>query len=188
MRKLLTQNKGFTLIEILVATSIIITTTTIVVAILVSSFRTSSKTTSLDVVRQNGNSAISLISRTIQFAESFEGVSNDESDESFVKSCPVPGAPGNTFTHLKIVTGGVTKRLSCSDEGILVDDDSLLDSSKTTVVPGTCVLTCNKDSEDASPVIGLSFDLTYGTNPQPTSVAEKRAQIHFSTSIKMRNK
>lgn len=179
---------GFSLIEILVATSIIITTTTIVVAILASSFRTSSKTTSLDIVRQNGNSAISQVGRMIQFAESFEGVSDQKIDSSFVKSCPVPGAPDIRFNFLKISSAGTEKTLSCSDEGLTIDDESLFDSNRVTVVTGTCSLTCTQDSQDVSPVIGLSFDLTYGTDPNPTGLTEKRAQIRFSTSVKMRNK
>lgn len=179
---------GFSLIEILVATSIIITTTTIVVAILASSFRTSSKTTSLDIVRQNGNGAISQVGRMIQFAESFEGVSEQEIPSSFVKSCPVPGSPDIRFNFLKIVSGGTEKMLSCSDEGFTIDGESLFDSNRVTVVTGTCSLTCTQDSPDVSPVIGLGFDLTFGTDPNPTSLTEKRAEIHFSTSVKMRNK
>lgn len=177
---------GFSLIEVLIATSIIITMTTIVVAILTSSFKTSSKATSLDIVRQNGNNATDQLSRLIKFSF-FIGATNDI-DSGFA-SCPVKSADPNQnrFSYIKISSDG-EKTISCSNSGITINNEPLLDSNRVSVVPGSCKLTCFQDRADVSPVIGINFDLTYGNTPNPTLLPEKRATIHFSTSIKARNR
>lgn len=104
---------GFTLIEILVAASIMITATTVVVAVLSSSFRGIAKSNINEDIRQNGTSAIQRMSRTIQFAESFKGVSNDISDASFDTTCAVPT---QTYKYLRIKASGLQKTLTCDSD------------------------------------------------------------------------
>lgn len=168
---------GFSLVEILVAISLIITSTTVVVAILTSAFRASSKTTSADVVRQNGNNAINRVSRMIQYSDGFNGVSNDGT--TYILTCPTTPT---RYNFVKVTSVGQPRVVSCSDSGVAIDSVSLL-SSAVRITPGSCILTCSQDSAAISPVIGISFDLQLGN----ATVSEKTARINFATSVKMRN-
>lgn len=167
---------GFTLIEILVSISIVITTTTIIVAILSSSFRGISKSTISEDVRQNGNNAISRMSRSIQYAEGFRGASID--DDTYEPSCLL-GA-GKNYQYIKVLSGGQEIKLSCNN--LSVDSSPLIDITKVKIVAGTCSFKCTQTS-DSSPIIGISFDLSEAS----ASVPEKSRTIHFSTTVKMRN-
>ena len=167
---------GFTLIEILVSISIVITTTTIIVAILTSSFRGISKSNISEDVRQNGNNAISRMSRLIQYAQGFRGASTDDAD--YEPSCLL--GEGKNYQYIKVLSAGQEVKLSCNN--LSVGTSPLIDITKVRVVAGTCSFTCTQAS-DASPIIGISFDLSEAS----ASVPEKSKTIHFSTTVKMRN-
>lgn len=177
---------GFTLVEILVGISIIITASTIVIAILVSSFRTSSKTTSGDIVRQNGNNAITLLSKKIQFADGFGGVSLVLDPTKYITSCVALGS--QSYNYLKILTGNEEKIISCDDtKGILIDDKPLFDQKRVSLVPGSCKFTCSQKDLKNTPVIGINFSLKSGMSSASNALPEKNTTIDFKTSIKMRN-
>lgn len=169
------RRSGFTLIELLVATAIFITATTIVVAILTSSFRGINKANISEDVRQNGNSAISRISRLIQFAEGFQESSMD--GVIYTSAC----VQGVTYQAIRIKSGGQIKTFSC--QNLSVDAIPLIDTAKVKVVAGSCKFTCSQDRTNVSPVIGISFSLSEAA----ASVPEKSASISFSTTVKMRN-
>ncbi len=171
-------SKGFTLIEMLVSIAIIITTTTVVVAILVSSFTGITKSTISEDVRQNGNSALSRMTRTIQFAESFQGVSQNGVD--YVNNCSFSGGEKYNYVRVRANTQIVT--LSCTDTDIMNGTSSLIDKNKVGISEGSCAITCLQESEIVPPVLGISFALfNVGTTDQ------KKTEIYFSTSVKMRN-
>lgn len=162
---------GFTLVEILVGISIIITTSIIVVAILVSTFRTSSKTTSGDTVRQNGNYAITQFSKMIQFADS---LGPDQ-------ACPLTSASDQS---LIIMSSGVSRTLSCTN--LSLDNQPLIDTNKVRIV--TCSFTCTRSSAVDTPVIGINFSLkSQGTSLVTSNLPERNTVINFKTSIKMKN-
>ena len=117
------------MIELLAVAVVIIAVSSIVSAILFSSLRGVSKTTITDSVRQNGNSAISKISREIKFAKIFKGVSpdgvtysidsdTDDIDCTMYRPTPTPTpTPGRRYTHLKIVNlESQTIIFSCEDD------------------------------------------------------------------------
>lgn len=171
-------SQGFTLIEMLVSIAIIITTTTVVVAILASSFNGITKSTISEDVRQNGNSALSRMTRTIQFAQSFQGVSANGTD--YITNCSLSG--GDAYSHIRVKTNSQTLTMSCSDEDIMMGTSSLIDKTRVSVVEGSCAITCLQESEIVPPVLGISFALfNVGTTDQ------KKTEIYFSTSVKMRN-
>ncbi len=182
MKKIIFNSRGFTLIELLVGIAIIITSATAVVILLSSSFRLSNKTTSLEAVRQSGNNAINQMQRTIQFADGFVGVSND--NVTYVTSCTTP----STNSYIKVLSGTTTKTFSCIDTGpnigIKLDGVDLVDITKVDIVPGSCEFTCSQDSSAIAPVIGIRFSLFLKTS---NSLPEKNATLDFSTSAKMRN-
>jgi type II secretory pathway pseudopilin PulG len=174
-------SKGFTLIELLVSTAIIITATTVVVAILTSSFRGISRSTQAEAIRQNGNSAINRITRTIQFAESFEGVSVDGQDGSYSPTCLQSPSPNYRFiqvTHLDI-----PKVFSCRDFSIEENGEEklLIDSSKYEVTD--CSFTCQQPDSETPPIISLSFTISQVS----AQTGEKLLSIPLKTTVKMRN-
>lgn len=172
---------GFSLVEILVAIAIIITSTTVVLAILTSSFRTSNKSTSLEIVRQNGTNALNQITKTVSYADSFVGADS-------VSTCPP--SPGGSYKIIKVNVQEqgtlVKKTISCMDTDLRISDnlsDESLLSTQVSLEPASCSFTCTQDNETVSPVIGVSFTLSLATGNAP----EKKASLNFSTSIKMRN-
>lgn len=174
--KKLPKSFGFSLIEILVAISIIITASTVVVAILFSSFRGISKSAVTEEVRQNGNRAISQMSRTIQFAENFLGASVDG---AAYQSCV--GGVG-AYQFIKVRSGGGDVILSCNN--LTVDGTSLIDTTRVKVVGGSCSFSCTQGSDIDSPIIGITFQLSQ----KSATVLEKSQTIPFSTTVKMRNR
>lgn len=177
--KILLNNRGFSLIEILVSIAIAITATTVVVAILSSSFRGISKSTVSEEVRQNGNSAITRMSRTIQFAEGFQGAS--ENGTSYDASCVMD--TGKNYQYIRVLSQGTTVTLSCNNN-LSVNSSSLIDLSRVKVTEDSCSFSCVQESDVDSPVIGISFELSQASETVP----EKTKSIYFSTTVKMRNR
>lgn len=175
---------GFTLIEILVGISIIITASTIVIAILVSSFRTSSKTTASDIVRQNGNNAITQLSKMIQFSDGFRGVSVDSTE--YIESCVASGS--QPYYYLKILIGNEEKIISCNNsKGILINGEYLFDQKRVSLVSGSCKFSCSQKNLKETPVIGIDFSLMSSLSDSSSTLPEKNTVINFKTSVKMRN-
>lgn len=174
---------GFTLIEMLVSIAIIITTTTVVVAILASSFKGITKSAISEDVRQNGNSALSRMTRTIQFAQSFHGVSKNNTD--YITDCSLGG---EKYNYVRVRANSQTVTFSCTNADIIMENSSplsttsLIDKSRVAIVEDSCKITCLQGDGAVSPVINISFELfKAGVNDQ------KNSEVFFSTSVKMRN-
>ncbi len=172
------KSKGFTLIEMLVSISIIITTTTVVVAILASSFSGITKSTISEDVRQNGNSALSRMTRTIQFAQSFQGVSANGTD--YITNCSLDS--GEKYNYVRVKTSTQVVTLSCTDSDIMMGTSSLIDENKVGIIEGSCSITCLQGSNITPPVLGINFGLF-----NAAATDQKKSEIFFSTSVKMRN-
>lgn len=169
---------GFTLIEMLVSIAIIITTTTVVVAILASSFSGITRSAVSEDVRQNGNNAITRMTRTVQFAQSFQGVSKDNVD--YETDCEA--TEGDRFNYLKVMNNSQTTTISCTDSDIIIGPSSIIDKSKVSVVESSCSFTCIQDNSLVSPVIKIDFGL------YKAGIENSRStETYFSTSVKMRN-
>lgn len=183
-------NFGFTLIEVLVASSIVIAASTIVVGIITTTFRTSNKTISIEQIRENGNFAVSQITKEIQFADAFNGVSDNGSE--FDTTC----ISGTSYRYVQVRTGVDIKTISCLDdsgttEGIYLKKNdqaarSLISSENVVIEGGTCSITCSLGEGSVSPVIGISFDLSLSDSFK-ANLPEGASATNFSTSIKMRN-
>ena len=66
----LKQNKkGFTLIELLASIAVIVVIGSVIAGIIKSSLRGSNKTNTIEAIRQNGNYALSQISKNIEYAQ-----------------------------------------------------------------------------------------------------------------------
>lgn len=178
------KNKGFTLIELLVGIVIVVISATSVVILISSSFRISNQTTNSGIVRENGNNAINFIQRTIQFAPSFYGASDDSTFATYNRDCTT----ADYYKNIRIQSStGLIQQFSCSDDGHLyfnngsVNSD-LVDVSK--VIISSCQFKCSQASVSEPPVIGIDFTLALKSS---NSLPEQNSSIEFSTSAKMRN-
>ncbi len=84
-KKNLNFRKGFTLVELLVVILVIFIVGGIIMSILYSAFRGATKTNTIDIVRRNGDYAVSQMSRMIRYSQSFGGVSTDGTN--YVTNC-----------------------------------------------------------------------------------------------------
>lgn len=186
------QTKGYTLIELLVAMTVIITVGLIVVAILVSSLRGTNKAISIENVRVNGNYAILQISRMIEFAQGFKGVSSDP--QGSLSSYTIACSSATQYKYIKITSfdNGETI-LSCnspllnpptiaSQSGAIVPPTSIIDTGNVSL--SNCYFTCSRTNISQPPIIGVNFTLSQKSS---SSFFEKQASIPFSTSVVIRN-
>lgn len=185
--------RGYTLIELLAVITIVVVVGVIVAGILISSLRGGSKSNVLDNVRQNGNYAITQMSKMIIYAQSFNGVSRDGGN-SYTTNCIVnpPSSPSSSptpspvpieYQYIKITSfdGGQTI-FSCSNSTIASNGASLIDVSTVSLV--SCSFTCTQDNLGQAPTIGINMTLSQNTT---SSFAEKQATIPFQTSVTLRN-
>ena len=188
--------RGFTIVEFLVVTVVIASIGLVIVGILTSSLRSTNKTNIVNIVRVNGNGAIIQMTRAIEYAENFEGVSLDgvtyKTDCTQVvvpTSTPTPTPTQYTFVKITAFDGGQVI-FSCTSppdptpQAIASNSASLIDINAVSVVPGKCWFTCNQDRVTSNPIIGISFQLQQ-TLKSP--FAEKTASIPFETSVTFRN-
>ena len=212
--KLKTQNSklGFTMIELLAVAVVIIAVSSIVSAILFSSLRGVSRTSVTDAVRQNGNSAISEISREIRFAKLFKGVSpdgttysidseTDDIDCTMYRPTPTPTpTPGRGYTHLKIVSlENETIIFSCEDNSpsiyqeirsfdestIISPKSSIFDTGTVKMDLSSCYFTCSQSVITDPPTIGVHFTLS--DTKGDTTFFEQKSSSEFQTSVTFRN-
>ena len=185
---------GFTLIEPVVVMAVVIAIGGIGFSIIFSSLRATNKTNTLTSARQNGNYAISQMSKMIRYAKRFDGVSTD--DVSYLSTCAVSVGVGTPtpvpaqYHYLKVTSfEDVETKFTCVDKvtsspsglisftaGPLVDTDK--------IVVDTCYFTCSQTSSSDFPTIGISFSLS---QKDLDSLVENKASVNFNTSIVMRN-
>lgn len=170
--------KGFTLIELLAAMIVFGAVGTIIAAILFSSFRGAGKTSTLTIVRQNGNYVISQVAKTLRNAQSFKGVSTNGTD--YVVDCS-----GSThYSSVKIAdSDGTNVVFACQQPTIAANGVSLFDSS-VALVDGTCFFTCQQTSLFNGATIGIFFSLQQAG---AASFVDTSATIPFQTSVTLRN-
>lgn len=169
--------KGFTLIELLVVMGVFAAVSAVVGGILFSTLRGSQKTTTLDEVRQNGNYVMSFMSKQIRSARNIDVPSN-----CWLTPTPTPGE------QLKFTPQTETTQttLKCDDaqKTITSNNTSLLDTTKVSLVTGSCSFTCTQTSNSQPPTIKIKFRLSQsGTS----TFTESTASVDFETSITLRN-
>jgi prepilin-type N-terminal cleavage/methylation domain-containing protein len=180
--KILNNQKGYTLVELLIVMFILGTVGTIALSIFVTSLRGGNKSTSVNDIRQNGNYAISQMSKMISYAQVFEGVCKSSDDctnpANFTTTCT---DQGQSYSQIKIMSfdGGETI-FSCVGNTISSNSASLTNVSDMLVT--SCNFSCTRSSAAVSPTIDVIFTLQSRGN-----LAENNAKITFETSITPRN-
>lgn len=182
--KFIKENKGLTLVELLISISIVVTSATIVVAIITASFRGASKTNTSEDLRTYGNTAMTQMAKIIQFADNFEsGVIDDENIEGEVEY--VCNTESSIYSEINIENDGVNEKLSCYEDAsgnidLRINDQSVLDLKKVKI--NDCYFTCSQKSDNNSPFIGISFEIQSVNN-----LEDQTGSIEFKKNVKIRN-
>lgn len=188
---------GFSLVELLISMFLILSISAVVMTIFVAGLRGTNRSSAEADVRQNGDLAITQMSRLIRNAKSFDGVSLDGTT-TFISSCYVPSAdPTPTpqiYKAVKVTSfDGGTTTIKCPSVGettissisaTLATPASLTESTRVTVFPDSCYFTCQQDSPTDPPVIGISF--TIGSL-RSSGVIGKSVDQTFQTTVLPRN-
>ncbi|MBI2028734.1 MAG: type II secretion system protein [Candidatus Levybacteria bacterium] len=178
------KTEGFTLIELVVVITVLVAIGSIVVGVITFSLRGTNKTNTIENIRQNGNYAISQIGRTIGFAESFNGFSDDNFATPAIMQCPA-GAT-TPYKYIRIKPFNSTPIIySCAGTPITIASDSGSFIDTSTIEVPSCSFTCTVSGTSDVPVIGIKFEL----KPKGSSnlVESSNPPILFETSVTMRN-
>ena len=182
-------NRGFTLIELVVVSGILVAISGIIGGILYSTLRGSESTRSKTLVAQNGNYAISSISELVKRSKSVVAISNGEPTEDTEKNfVDCTGEPSGT--HLSLMMPDNKKvLLTCNSE----DSPGRLASSSAentyyltdqSLVTGTCAITCYQASSYSTPRVKIEFSL--GRAKGDGGMIENTEEL-FHTQINIRN-
>ncbi|MDE2025015.1 MAG: type II secretion system protein [Patescibacteria group bacterium] len=187
------KQNGFTLVEILAVMMVFGIIGGISAGILITTLRTSNKSNIITIVKQNGDYAISQITKTIRNSytlkyptlpcgselsptvSSYIQVVDDTGNLSTI-SCvgsnpppAIPTIPPNTIT-LQQGSGSQT---------------SLLDATK--VQTQDCSFTCTQATTNDYPVIEIAFSLLQKSTSNFVEQIASSSAINFSTSVVFRN-
>jgi prepilin-type N-terminal cleavage/methylation domain-containing protein len=177
----LKNDKGYTLVELLAVMVILVAVGMIITSIMVSSLRGGGKSLTTNDIRQNGDYAISQMSKMIAYAKSFNGVYNATS--STWTDC-VGSSPTDKYDSVRITS---------FDEGTTIFNcaNMVLSSNSAALVnpdlDAACYFTCSQDSLSTSPTINLYLTLKKRQATGFTLLPEAQTIIDFHTSVTLRN-
>lgn len=185
---------GFTLIELLVLIVVLSAVGSIVIGIITFSIRGTNKTNTIENIRQSGNYAISQMSKTIEYAQSFEGLSTD--GIIYDKVCPVGAVPPTTTSYNRIKITPFNNppiEYACNDLGggnifsLTSNGTSLIDTvtAGAEIKMTSCSFKCTVSNAVDVPIISVSFSIEPATTS--TLVEKVATPITFETSVTMRN-
>jgi type II secretory pathway pseudopilin PulG len=175
---------GFTLVELLVSLILLTTVFSIIFAIVWISLRNTIKVNNMNNIRQNGNYTISQMTKMLQFATEFNGLSND--DISYTTVCQNP--QNSSLTYYKYVKfqasdfGAVTFGCLSSPATIASNGASFINSDEYSVE--SCGFSCTQKYSDSSVNIGIRFIIKKLLAGNPFDIP---APLLFQTSVNMRN-
>jgi len=179
MKKKIIRNKGFTLIEILVVVGLLAMAAVIGANLFFTTFRSSTKTKILTVVKQNGDYALSVMERLIRDAE--EVITNSDGDvcESGMNKIKVKRLDGSKIEFECLDEGTLTGYIASTSavRARLISDEVKLDS---------CSFDCSQ--EEINPFNPQSVMIKF-TLSQAGGAArvEEQASIDFQTTVTTRN-
>ena len=187
-------NKGYTLVELLAVIVVMVVVGMIIATIIVSSLRGGNKTSAINEIRDSGNTAMTRMSRAIEFAKNFEGVS-ETANGTFRTDCLPPDIAPLTPTppiHYKSVKirdfdeGEST--FSCLGTSIAslsaAGTVDLIDQSRIASKETECYFTCTQAYLSQPPTIGINFTLSKAVD---TVFFEQKYSSEFHTSVLMHN-
>ncbi|CAN5157620.1 hypothetical protein BH11PAT1_BH11PAT1_3130 [soil metagenome] len=178
---------GFTIIELLVVIILLMTIGGLVGGIFFVSLRSANKSNKIAIVRQNGNAALTQMSRKIRYATDISFASTDGTPLGCVSSPPLPQSM--ITTNLKADGSSIEDIFSCpvidpaTSNAITMGGIAITDAEVSKIM--ACSFSCTPQAT-GSKTVTIQFDMA--DNNGGTGVFERSvAAIHFETSITMRN-
>jgi prepilin-type N-terminal cleavage/methylation domain-containing protein len=162
--------KGFTLLELLTVIGVLGVIGSIVVSVVFISLRGSKKSDLVEIMRQNGDTAMTQMVKQIRFARSLDTPA----------SC-IPTTNTSSITITSIESNTQTT-YACSATAISSNSASLIDSNAVSVT--NCSFSCSQQTVNDPPTITIQFTLL--PKVQGT-LAENNASIPFQSSVTLRN-
>jgi prepilin-type N-terminal cleavage/methylation domain-containing protein len=162
--------KGYTLIELLTVIGILSVISVIVLSVVFISLRGTQKSDTLEVVRQDGDSAMSQMVRNIRYAKSLDAPT----------SC-IPATTLSAITVTSLHDNGQTT-YSCGSNTIASNSASLINTNAVTVT--SCSFVCTQTRPSDPPTIMIQYSLS---SKATGSFAETKASIPFQSSVTLRN-
>lgn len=181
--------KGFTLVELLSSMIVLVAVGLVIAGIISSSLRGANKTTTIENIRQNGNYTLAQMSKNIEYAQVFNGLSND--GVNYVTSCPFSLAPTpapvtTNFNFIKVTPlngSSITYNCIPTPVSITANGTPLVDTSVVSLI--SCSIACVQTESTDVPIIKIEFIL--GPKNLNDLVENSTPPILFETSVTMRN-
>lgn len=178
--------------EMLVVITIFVTVSGIIMTILYTTLRGSSKTAINTTVAQNGNYALSVVSKTIANSTTVNSMAGN------IASCPILPTPDPALptSYIDLTgTDGYRKVIVCNDSSnkFTITDYSttpetitdLIDYSQVSLISSSCSFSCDQKNDlYTTPLITIKFGLGQAAS---NSAIEKQALASFETSVSLRN-
>lgn len=185
----LSSQKGFTLVELLMSIIILVAVGSVITGIITSSLRGTNKTTSIENIRQNGNYALAQMSRNIEYAQVFNGLSNDGT--TYATSCPFSVVPTPTpvatnYKYIKVThsnNSSITYNCISSPPTLTANSLPLVDLNGVSLI--NCSISCIQTNATDVPIIKIVF--TLGPKNPSNLVENSTPPIVFETSVTIRN-
>lgn len=176
------QESGFTLVELLASMVAFVVVGGMVATIIITTFRTSNRTDTITLVRQNGNYALTQMAKTIRNAR--------------VLSSPYPcvavsPTPVSSVTILTVDNNQIT--YSCVDNPsptpatIASNGASLLDTNSVNLVISSCSFTCTQFNATSLPLVTIQFSLTQKLTSNFADQLASGSAVPFEASVVVRN-
>lgn len=183
-------NRGFTLVELLSSILILVAAGSVIAGIVTSSLRGANKTNTIENIRQSGNYTLSLVSKNIEYAQVFNGLSTDGT--TYVTSCPFSLSPTpvpvtTNYKFIKVTPPkGPAITYNCTSSvplTITQNGESLVNTNSMSLTE--CTIACIQTRATSIPIIKVSFKL--GPKNPSGLVENTTPPILFETSVTIRN-
>lgn len=177
--------RGFTIVEILAVMIVFIAIGSIAAAVFFTSLRVVNKSNSLASLRENGNYALSQMTKMIRYAVVFSGVSDDGTMYSNAcSSGPVKNTP---YPYLKITSfDGYDTVFHCvtgANGNVSSNSAALLDTNIVKTVDA-CSFSCSQANEGDAPTILINLTIS---ETGLAGIVEKNTTLPLQTSVTFRN-
>jgi len=162
--------RGFTLVEILTVISILAVIGSITVGVITITLRGAKKSDVLEVARQESDTALTQMIKTIRYAQSLD--------------TPTSCVPSTTVSSITItsVSPQAQTTYSCTGGTIQANNISLFNTNALTVT--SCSFVCTQPTLNDPPTITIQYTLTPASG---SNFTETNFSLPFQSSVTMRN-
>jgi type II secretory pathway pseudopilin PulG len=179
---------GFTIVEILAVIVVFIAIGSIAAAVFFTSLRVVNKSNSLASLRENGNYALSQMTKMIRYAVTFGGISTDGITYSNVcYAGPITSVKNVPSTYLKITSFDnnetVFHCIPGANGNVASNSASLLDTAIVKKIDA-CSFSCSQENEGDPPTILINLTIS---ETGLAGINEKNTTLPLQTSVTFRN-